>query len=82
MVKEPKRSRPRDRDRKGPPNATGRKVREGGWSAGAPPKGKAPISASRETCQHAELKRADGVFRYLRTWVRRHPSRRRVIPLP
>jgi len=50
FVASPKRSRPRDRDRKGLLNATGRKVREGGQSAGAR-LCRVPISASRETCQ-------------------------------
>ena len=46
----PKRSRPRDRDRVGPQNATGVKRWEGGGTVG--PNGLE--SASRETCQHVK----------------------------
>ena len=51
LCRNPKRSRPRDRDRKGLPHVTGRKVREDGQPAGAGHR-PASISASRETCQH------------------------------
>jgi len=56
----PKRSRPRDRDRKGPPHATGLHL---GLGRGVGPLGATLESASRETCQHVTTERANGVFR-------------------